>query len=81
MVTESYANISSNPFLTALRHPLSTFSIDVDTASLANVRRFLREGRLPPPNAVRIEELLNWFDFSYPEPETGEPFSRTMELG
>ena len=57
--------------------PLSTFSADVDTASYSNVRRFLRERRLPPPDAVRIEELINYFSYDYPEPAGTEPFSVT----
>src|SRR5206468_6193241 len=56
---------------------LSTFSADVDTASYSNVRRFLREGRLPPPDSVRIEELINYFSYDYPEPEVNQPFSVT----
>src|SRR5690606_2660363 len=59
---ERYAEINENPFLEASRAPLSTFSIDVDTASYANVRRYLRNGQLPPKDAVRIEELINYFD-------------------
>ena len=61
-------------------HPLSTFSIDVDTASYANVRRFLNEGRLPPPDAVRLEELINYFSYDYPQPDGDAPFSATMEV-
>src|SRR5690242_1095169 len=59
--TESYEHRRDNPFLAAADNPVSTFSIDVDTASYANVRRFLRQGQLPPPDAVRIEELVNYF--------------------
>src|SRR5262249_39073197 len=59
--TESYDRITDNPFLDATSNPLSTFSIDVDTASYANVRRFLTQNQLPPPDAVRIEELVNYF--------------------
>ena len=61
--------------------PVSTFSIDVDTASYSNVRRFLRDGHLPPPDAVRIEEMLNYFDYDYPAPRPGEPFGVVVELG
>ncbi len=75
--TENYAHIADNKFVSVSDRPLSTFSIDVDTASYANVRRFLREGRLPPPDAVRIEELVNYFRFDYPAPETEAPFSVT----
>ena len=58
--TERYAQIDENPFLDATRAPLSTFSIDVDTASYSNVRRYLNDGQLPPRDAVRIEELINY---------------------
>ena len=78
--TESYAPIIENDYLSALTSPLSTFSIDVDRASYSNVRRFLRRGQLPPPNAVRIEELINYFEYDYPEPEEGVPFSVTTEV-
>jgi Ca-activated chloride channel family protein len=79
-LTESYDRIQDNPFLAAAANPLSTFSIDVDTASYANVRRFLRAGALPPRDAVRIEELVNYFRYDY-EPPTGEtPFSVTTEV-
>jgi Ca-activated chloride channel family protein len=60
--------------------PLSTFSIDVDTASYANVRRFLNSGALPPPDAVRIEELINYFRFDYPSAPRDHPFSVTTEI-
>jgi Ca-activated chloride channel family protein len=76
---EQYEAIVENAFLSPLSSPLSTFSIDVDTASYANVRRFLNEGRLPPPSAVRIEELVNYFTYSYPQPKGKEPFSVNME--
>src|SRR5205085_11388913 len=56
--TEAYSHIEENPFLDVTRAPLSTFSIDVDTASYSNTRRFLNEGHLPPKDAVRIEELI-----------------------
>ena len=77
---ESYAKIDENPFLEAARAPLSTFSIDVDTASYSNTRRFLSEGRLPPRDAVRIEELINYFSYDYPQPSGGAPFSVTAEV-
>jgi Ca-activated chloride channel family protein len=78
---EGYDPVRDNPFLAAATNPLSTFSIDVDTASYANVRRFLTEGRLPPKDAVRIEELVNYFRYEYPAPRGGSPFSITTELG
>lgn len=73
--TEAYDRIFDNPFLETVRHPLSTFSIDVDTASYANVRRFIENGSLPPKDAGRIEEMINYFDYDYPPPAGGEPFS------
>ncbi len=78
--TEAYDRIRDNPFLAAAQNPLSTFSIDVDTASYANVRRFLTQGQLPPKDAVRIEELVNYFRYDYPEPNGDAPFSVTTEL-
>lgn len=77
---ERYAEISENPFLETVRAPLSTFSIDVDTASYANVRRFLNQGSLPPRDAVRIEELINYFEYDYPQPEGNLPFSVNSEV-
>ncbi|GAA4354354.1 VWA domain-containing protein [Hymenobacter saemangeumensis] len=77
---ESYAVIHENPFLTAARNPLSTFAIDVDRASYANVRRFLTQDRqLPPPDAVRLEELVNYFPYQYPQPRSG-PASLNAEV-
>ena len=78
--TESYDHLDENPFRRVDADPLSTFSIDVDTASYANVRRFLTDGALPPAGAVRIEELINYFRFDYPQPTGGAPFSITTEL-
>jgi Ca-activated chloride channel family protein len=78
--TEAYDHIAENDFVAVADDPLSTFSIDVDTASYANVRRFLREGRLPPPGAVRIEELVNYFDYAYAQPRGEHPFSITAEV-
>lgn len=72
---ERYAEIEENPYLETSRAPLSTFSIDVDTASYANVRRFLNQGQLPPKDAVRIEELINYFEYDYPSPTGDVPFS------
>ena len=73
--TESYDYIAENPFLRVDQNPLSTFSVDVDTASYANVRRFLKRGESPPPDAVRIEEMINYFDYDYSAPPDGAPFS------
>jgi Ca-activated chloride channel family protein len=78
--TEAYARIVDNPFLAVGDNPLSTFSIDVDTASYANVRRFLNQGVLPPPDAVRIEELINYFRYDYAGPEGDVPFSSHVEV-
>lgn len=79
--TESYAHLDENPFYLVEKAPLSTFAADVDTASYANIRRFLRQGELPQKDAVRIEEMLNYFSYNYPEPTGDDPFSVTMELG
>ena len=59
--------------------PLSTFSIDVDTASYSNVRRFLNQNTLPPKDAVRIEELVNYFPYDYPPPTGDDPFAVTSK--
>ena len=78
--TESYSSVEENDFLTAADTPLSTFSIDVDTASYANIRRYLSFGQRPPTDAVRIEEMINYFDYDYPEPTGNEPFSTHVEI-
>jgi Ca-activated chloride channel family protein len=78
--TEAYDHVEENRFRSVNADPLSTFSIDVDTASYANVRRFITEGTLPPAGAIRIEELVNYFRFDYPQPAANEPFSITTEL-
>ena len=78
--TEAYDRIEDNQFLQATQNPLSTFSIDVDTASYAVVRRFLQGGRLPPKDAVRIEEMLNYFSYNYPVPSEEGPFSASVEV-
>ncbi|MBK7874293.1 MAG: VWA domain-containing protein [Planctomycetes bacterium] len=78
--TEAYAPIAENAFKLATQDPLSTFSVDVDTASYANVRRFLSERQLPPPDAVRIEELVNYFRYDYPKPDGEAPFSVTTRV-
>ena len=79
--TEEYRHQQDNRFQDPRTAPLSTFSIDVDTASYANVRRHLNAGNLPPPDAVRTEELLNYFSYDYPEPNGAHPFSLTTEIG
>ena len=78
--TEAYDKIDDNQWTSPATKPLSTFSIDVDTASYSNVRRFLHLGQLPPKDAVRLEELLNYFTFDYPQPRDGSPFSVTTAL-
>jgi secreted protein with Ig-like and vWFA domain len=76
-----YAQIQENAWTSTAKDPKSTFSIDVDTASYSSTRRFLREGQLPPPNAVRIEELVNYFSYDYAPPQGDVPFSVTAEVG
>jgi Ca-activated chloride channel homolog len=66
--TEKYGHLEENPIKLTSEHPVSTFSVDVDTGSYANVRRFLNEGRLPPHDAVRVEELINYFPYAYTRP-------------
>ena len=78
--TESYDDVTDNPFAKVTDAPLSTFSIDVDTASYANVRRFLNSNTRPPKAAVRIEELRQLFPYDYPQPEGDTPFSAAMEV-
>ena len=77
--TERYNRFTENAFRGVGEQPLSTFSIDVDTASYANVRRFLTAGQRPPRDAVRIEELVNYFRYEYPQPKGDEPFSVTVD--
>ncbi len=77
--TEAYDRIDDNEFLAVADKPLSTFSVDVDTASYSNVRRFLMNGKLPPKDAVRIEELVNYFPYSYHFPGGSEPFGVSTE--
>ncbi len=78
--TEEYASIVENSFINALSNPQSTFAIDVDTASYSNVRRMIQAGSLPPAGAVRIEELVNYFNYSYPEPTGEHPFSVSTQI-
>jgi Ca-activated chloride channel family protein len=77
---EGYDNIVENSFKKVTDNPLSTFSIDVDAASYSNMRRFLRGGQLPPAGAVRIEEMLNYFKYEYPQPKADDPFSVNTEI-
>lgn len=78
--TEDYDNIIENKFLAATKNPLSTFSIDVDEAAYSNVRRYLENGSMPPAGAVRIEEMINYFDYVYPKPVNDEPFTVNTEI-
>lgn len=79
---ENYAPMQENDAKQVADEPVSTFSIDVDTAAYANVRRFINGGHLPPPDAVRIEEMINYFNYSYATPDSGEaPFRITTEIG
>lgn len=77
---ERYTYTAPGGFLDVTQVPVSTFGLDVDTASYSNVRRFLTQGRLPPPAAVRVEELMNYFDYDYPAPPAGEVFTVHHEL-
>jgi Ca-activated chloride channel homolog len=77
---EQYGRIEENPFLAVSAHALSTFSIDVDRAAYSNVRRFLMQGQLPPRDAVRIEELVNYFPYGYAEPDEDAPFAVHTEV-
>jgi len=78
--TEGYDQIVENSFLKVTDNPLSTFSIDVDAASYSNIRRFINQGQLPPAGAVRIEEMINYFKYDYPQPEADQPFSINTEI-
>ncbi|MDF0552565.1 VWA domain-containing protein [Kamptonema sp. UHCC 0994] len=77
---EGYNRIYENPFERVSNNALSTFGIDVDTASYSNIRRFITSGTLPPKDAVRLEELINYFTYDYPQPEGDRPFSITTEV-
>ncbi|MEN2401399.1 VWA domain-containing protein [Flavobacterium sp. MC2016-06] len=77
--TESYAEVEENPFESPKKEPLSTFSIDVDNASYTNIRRFINDGQKVPKDAVRVEEMMNFFKYKYPQPEGESPFSINTE--
>ncbi|HAA12398.1 MAG TPA: hypothetical protein DCE41_12155 [Cytophagales bacterium] len=77
---EEYASIQERGFIKPQNQALSTFSIDVDVASYANMRRFINQGQAPPEDAIRIEELINYFDYSYPQPQGNHPFSISTEV-
>ncbi len=78
--TQTYRHIIENPFLYVAQQPLSTFSLDVDTASYANVRRFLNSNQRPPANAVRLEELINYFPYKYDAPADDKPFAVHVDI-
>ncbi len=78
--SEEYQYFVNNIFHDPINVPLSTFSIDVDTASYSNLRRFIMNGQLPPKDAVRIEEMINYFTYDYPQPTGDIPFSITTEI-
>ena len=79
--TEAYARIEDNRFLTAMANPVSTFSVDVDAASYSNVRRFLSQGAMPPADAVRLEEMVNYFSYTYPDRTGKHPFAVATDVG
>ncbi len=79
--TEQYVSKNENIFKKVDKNPLVTFSIDVDAASYSNIRRFINNGQLPPKDAVRIEEMINYFNYDYPLPKDNTPFSVHAELG
>lgn len=78
---ERYPAADDNPVRLTTEHPVSTFAVDVDSASYANVRRLLEAGQRPPRDAVRIEELINYFDYDYPAAQDGDAFAIYTELG
>ena len=79
--TESYEAFAENGFQSPIDEPLSTFAIDVDTASYSNIRRFITQGHRPPEDAVRVEEMINYFRYEYPDPEGDVPFAVYTEVG
>ncbi len=79
--TEEYAAVSENRFKSVSNEPLSTFSIDVDAASYSNMRRFLNQGQMPPADAIRTEELVNYFSYNYPKPTGNDPVKISAEAG
>lgn len=78
--TEDYDRITDNRFVRSTDNPLSTFSIDVDVAAYANMRRFINNGKMPPADAIRVEELVNYFKYDYPQPKGKDPFSVHTEV-
>lgn len=78
---EEYSHNAENRFKSPVKDPLSTFSIDVDAASYSNIRRFINQGEMPPKDAVRIEEMINYFNYNYPKPTENDPVRITTEVG
>ena len=78
--TDEFNAVVENDFLAVAQHPLSTFSIDVDTASYSLIRRMLKEGMKPQKGAIRLEEMINYFNYSYPSPTGSDPFTVTTEI-
>lgn len=78
---ESYKEFEENRFLSPYEYPLSTFSVDVDVASYTNIRRYIDKGSLPPVDAVRIEEMINYFSYEYPQPDGTDPVRISTEIG
>ena len=78
---EEYGSLSENRFKSAVNDPLSTFSIDVDAASYSNMRRFVNQGQKPPVDAIRTEELINYFSYNYAKPTGNDPVKITTEIG
>lgn len=78
---EEYSHNAENRFKSPVKDPLSTFSIDVDAASYSNIRRFINQGEMPPKDAVRIEEMINYFNYNYPKPTGNDPVRITTEIG
>lgn len=76
-----YPPVEENPEQNPMQEPLSTFSIDVDKASYSLIRRYIQQGTQPPPGTVRLEEMINYFDYSYPQPVTKHPFSINLDMG
>ncbi len=79
-VNESYKKIQHNDFMTVASSPVSTMSVDVDRASYANVRRFITSGQAPPEDAVRVEEMINYFNYDYPQPADNDPVAFTTQV-
>ena len=79
--TEAYKSIEENGFKQVQKNPLSTFSMDVDAASYSNMRRYLNQGKLPPADAIRTEELVNYFTYHYPKPTGSDPVKISTEVG